>query len=83
MTIDQLRADLLLVVAIGNYVLSGLSALGDSVSESELAVSGRNIYLSNYIIESIPKDLLSKLPEARLHLENCAKDTKACDFPIL
>jgi hypothetical protein len=83
MTIDQLKADLLLVVAIGNYLLSALSSLGDTVSEPELAVSGRNIYLSNYIIESVPKDLLSKVPEVRLHLENCAKDTKACDFPTL
>ena len=83
MTIDQLKADLLVVVAIGNYILSGLSALGDSVSESELAVSGRNIYSSNYIIESVPKDLLSKLPEAKVHLENCAKETKVCDFPTL
>ena len=83
MTIDQLKADLLVVVAIGNYILSGLSALGDSVSKSELAVSGRNIYPSNYIIESVPKDLLSKLPEAKVHLENCAKETKVCDFPTL
>ena len=83
MTIDQLKADLLLVVAIGNYIVSALSALGDLVSESELAVSSRNIYLSNYIIESVPKDLLSKVPEVRLHLENCAKDTTVSDVPTL
>ena len=83
MAIDQLQADLLVVVSIGNYILAGLSSLGDSVSESELAVSGRNIYSSNYIIESVPKGLLNKLPEARVHLENCVKETKACDFPTL
>ena len=80
MTIDKLRADLLLVAAIGNSIASVLGALGDSVSELELAVSGRMIYLSNYTIESVPQPLLSKVPEARLHLENCEKDTKASDY---
>ena len=83
MTIDQLRADLLLVVAVGNYVASALSALGDSVTESELAASGRNTYLSNYIIDSVPKDVISKIPEVRVHLENCTKDIKASDFLTL
>ena len=49
MTIDQLRDNLLLVVAVGNQIISGLSALGDSVSESELAVSGARMSLGLFI----------------------------------
>ena len=51
MTIDKLRADLLLVAAIGNSIASVLGALGDSVSELELAVS-RGLLIT--IIKCVP-----------------------------
>ena len=47
MTVDQLRNDLLLVSGNVRDLASAISALGDTVSVSETAVSGSMINLSN------------------------------------
>jgi hypothetical protein len=47
MTVDQLKNDLLLLSVNARDLVSALSALGNSVSVTETAVSGMMIYLSN------------------------------------